>query len=89
MRTVVVQWKEYVGAAIEEAGSLLQGGGGLLLDGCGGGGGGGGGGERGVAAAFARRSTQVPLKAWLRETVHHRATIETLIRLQSFLECLT
>ncbi len=87
MRTVVVQWKEYVGAAIEEAGSLLQGGGGLLLDGCGGGGGGGG--ERGVAAAFARRSTQVPLKAWLRETVHHRATIETLIRLQSFLECLT
>jgi hypothetical protein len=67
---------------------LLQGGGGLLLDGCGGGGGGGGG-ERGVAAAFARRSTQVPLKAWLRETVHHRATIETLIRLQSFLECLT
>ncbi len=88
MRTVVVQWKEYLGAAIEEAGSLLQGGGGLLLDGCGGGGGGGGG-ERGVAAAFARRSTQVPLKAWLRETVHHRATIETLIRLQSFLECLT
>ncbi len=85
MRTVVVQWKEYVGAAIEEAGSLLQGGGGLLLDGCGG----GGGGERGVAAAFARRSTQVPLKAWLRETVHHRATIETLIRLQTFLECLT
>jgi hypothetical protein len=99
MRTVVVQWKEYVGAAIEEAGSLLQGGGGveeeggarrpggggLLLDGCGG----RGGGERGVAAAFARRSTQVPLKAWLRETVHHRATIETLIRLQTFLECLT
>jgi hypothetical protein len=93
MRTVVVQWKEDVGAAMEEAGSLLQGGGGggeeeggtsrpggggLLLDGCGGGGG------RGIAAAFARRSTQFPLKAWLRETVHHRATMETLIRLQTF-----
>ncbi len=101
MRTVVVQWKEDVGAAMEEAGSLLQGGGGgeeeggtrrpggggglLLLDGCGGGGGGG----RGVGAAFARRSTQFPLKTWLRETVHHRATMETLIRLQTFLECLT
>ncbi len=98
MRTVVVQWKEDVGAAaMEEAGFLLQGGGGggeegggtrrtggggLLLDGCGGGGG-------GVAAAFARRSAQFPLKAWLRETVHHRDTMETLIRLQTFLECLT
>ncbi len=101
MRTVAVRWKEDVEAAMEEAGSLLQGGGGgggeeeggtrrpggggLLLDGCGGGGGGGG----GIAAAFARRSTQFPLKAWLRETVHHRATMETLIRLQTFLECLT
>jgi hypothetical protein len=79
---------------MEEAGSLLQGGGEegetrrpgggrLLLDGCAGGGGGG------VAAACARRNIQFPLKAWLRETVHHRATMETLIRLQTFLECST
>jgi hypothetical protein len=87
MRTVVVQWKEDV--AIEEAGSLLQGGGGGEEEG-GARRPGGGGGGRGVTAAFARRSTQFPLKAWLRETVHHRATMETLIRIKkTFLECLT